>query len=132
MNKIKCIKCGISVEDVPYVPQCAMGGNHEFPVSDSSMPEQNNWKESEEWLNYWKLISVDIDREVADEIEKYISSLLSSQAHALKEQMKACVPEEKEDQGTYCGCDGECFGACNKSFNSCREQTLSAIESIEI
>ena len=36
------------------------------------------------------------------------------------------LPRERPDQGKYCGCDGECFGACNASFNAC----LSEIEEI--
>lgn len=60
------------------------------------------------------------------DMEIFISSLLLSQAHVLKERMKACVPEE----GKIIKYEDEKYWV--KGFNDCREQTLSAMESIEV
>ena len=38
------------------------------------------------------------------------------------------LPRERPDQGKYCGCDGECFGNCNASFNACLSEIEETIE----
>lgn len=77
------------------------------------------------------------------ETHQRIETLLTSQAHALKEQMKACVPEKINKKTKLNIVNG--FNPASPvditylaehqltdRFNDCREQTLSAIESIEI
>lgn len=56
-------------------------------------------------------------------------AILFGQSH-MKQKAIACVPEEAVDK--LSGMAGERRIIENKGFNDCREQTLSAIESIEI
>lgn len=107
------------------------------------MPEQDNWKE--EFDNAWNnesLDEIDIDEngensfnwgKSQDRVRTFIEKTISSQSHALKEKMKACVPEAKQTTISYKGEQKphKKFKT-NVGFNDCREQTLSAIESIEI
>lgn len=89
------------------------------------MPEQDNWKE--DFRNTLNLYTFGMSIGNDDKIIKKVESILSSQAHALKEQMKACVPDK--DTGMY---SSSVYNDEKMGFNNCREQTLSAIESIEI
>lgn len=83
--------------------------------------EQNNWKEDIRNI----LVKTSANGFEIIAINEIVSSLLSSQAHALKEWMKEKIPEhfyEKEwndyDEGYYRG------------FNDCREQTLNNLDNI--
>lgn len=58
------------------------------------MPEQDNWKEIVDLIYNLRKGSMD-DNQFKATVEMNIQSLLSSQAHALKEKMKACVPEKR-------------------------------------
>lgn len=104
-------------EKSPTVNPDHIGEADEMVVSDSGKTME--WKE--EFKKQWI-------RETGGEglpnfIIPFIETLLSSQAHALKEQMKACVPEE---MGIYQ------LATFVVGWNECRNRTLSAIESIEI
>lgn len=102
---------------------------------------QDNWKE-ENWektfgqqIGY--LFPPVIESNMIIIVKEYISSLLSSQAHALKEQMKACVPEAKKElkviyiEGTDTPApDKSVLFKENVGFNDCREQTLSALNKL--
>lgn len=107
------------------------------------MPEQDNWKE--ELLNEadarimevvyeWANINFGVEMWVQDstQIREIIEDTLSSQANALKEQMKACVPKVENRKGIFIPSEMSKEDCVDKGFNICREQTLSAIESIEI
>lgn len=49
--------------------------------------ESPQWEKSEEWIGFWKLIATDIDREVADELEKYIRQTLATQALQIEKDL---------------------------------------------
>lgn len=92
--------------------------------------QNDNWKDEfeifvKEWSEKNTVLATN-HKEMQNDLKDFISSLLSSQAHALKGQMKACIPDKKDIQipltGTYMGPD--------KGFNDCREQTLSALNDL--
>lgn len=93
------------------------------------MPEQDDWKEEfdEKFAKQANIKAMLRNSSVPIvellEIKDFISSLLSSQAHTLKEQMKACVPEEI-DSGDPDNYDWE------MGHEKCREQTLSALNKL--
>src|SRR6266403_4057129 len=102
------------------------------PSPSSGMPGQDDWKGEFSKVFTFGGYCVNGDKYIAIQVNKnknnpmapkiletFIESLLSSQARAMKERMKACVPEK--DTRNYL--DDYVFG-----FNNCREQTLSAIE----
>lgn len=62
-----------------------------------NMPEQEDWKEGE-WINNFNTVFVKEGHLYGNhlELKDFISSLLSSQAHALKEQMKEKVNKNKK------------------------------------
>lgn len=103
-----------------------------------NMSEQNNWKEEFDKrfcsfnLKSWNMSegkpfdgsSIADTCGSADEyIKSFISSLLSSQAHALKEQMKKLITEEIATAHT----EGVATSRLTSLYNK-----VSAIESIEI
>lgn len=93
----------------------------------SSMPKGDGWCTETFEFGYKHQIGNEIHT-VTDwgNVSIFISSLLSSQAHALKERMKACIPEENTyKRDTH----DELFA---EGYNCCRNELLSAIESIEI
>lgn len=103
------------------------------------MPQEKDWKEElrKDFNSEWSPLSQhESVRECLEKvypfIEKEIDKFLSSQAHALKKQMKV-TPE-----ATYMG-DGAKFELYDsklenavKNYNAGRQAVLSAIESIEI
>lgn len=78
------------------------------------MPGQDDWKIELEKM--WHVVSY-------GDMVSFIENTLSSQAHALKEKMKACVPTEFKNKPV---------DEYIRGHNNCRRWTLSAIESIEI
>lgn len=137
MKEVKCIKCDISVSKIPYVPQCPIGGNHEFP-NVSPMPEQDNWKEE---FNR-KFFTVDEEGfyiplptpELIGFQKRFIEDLLSSQAHALKEKMKQKAFNAVESRYlTYTAMESLDMDKIEIDIhNQTISEALSAIESIEI
>lgn len=50
-------------------------------------------------------------------------------ADLVREAFEATKVEEREiNYDTYCGCDGECFGDCNRSFNKGVESAAALIK----
>lgn len=78
-----------------------------------NMPQEKEWKKELEKM--WHVVSY-------GDMISFIELTLSSQAHALKEQMKACVPEK----------EGNWDEVYEAGFNDCREKTLSAFNEIDI
>lgn len=78
----------------------------------------------------WASINFGVELWAQDstQIREIISDILSSQAHALKEQMKACVPGDKKEKVS------ERMYSLGKrhGHNELRKKVLSAIENIEI
>lgn len=45
-----------------------------------------------------------------------------------EEVKKVLMGMKKEiDYDTYCGCDGECFSACRKSFNNALDEAIAKL-----
>lgn len=96
------------------------------------MPEQDNWREK---LGKYIVKDYAIDEKGAlleiysEELESFIESLLSSQARALKEKMKA---EAERLKGSLLGHSYDGNNVALTYANDCIDKYLSAIESIEI
>lgn len=87
------------------------------------MPEQDNWKEEFDKLpTFTKRIGIGALGVVEERYvlisKQFISNLLSSQAHTLKEEMKEALLDKFDEE--------------NDGITIMRGDVLSAIESIEI
>lgn len=58
------------------------------------------------------------------EVKQFIRHSFSSYQKELAEKVEGM---RTENEGTPCGCDGECFASCNASFNAALDSVLALI-----